>query len=159
MRQRIGRLIGLPTSDHRARSGWLTGMMLLAALISGGMIAVGCVGNGGERGLPLAGEYDKATITFYDYAAGAPPATHQFTVERPQELRELLAFFPQLGRKSNRAGLWKAGAVVEIRKPGGEIVRIMLSGNDELRTWSEGQGDWPVEGDFSAYVARLKAAR
>ena len=157
LRQRIGRLIGLPEGNHAAHPGWLAGIVLFAALATGGIILIGCVGNVAEQPLPPAGEYVEATITVYDSSAGVPPTAHSFTVNSPEDLRELLAHFPQRGRKSAQAGLWISGAVVEIKKSDGQAIRIMLSGNDNLSTWSEGRGDWPVEGDFAAYVKRLRA--
>ncbi len=74
----------------------------------------------------------------------------------PVRMRELLAFFPDLGRKSGTAAGWEAGGTIELTKRDATTTKIVLSGNDNLNTWSAGQGDWSVCGDFLAYFTKLQ---
>jgi len=83
-------------------------------------------------------------------------ANARVEVSGQAEMRKLLAFFPDLGRKSGTAAGWEAGGTVELTKRDATTTKIVLSGNDNLNTWSAGQGDWSVCGDFLAYFTKLQ---
>lgn len=83
-------------------------------------------------------------------------ANARVEVSGQAEMRELLAFFPDLGRKSGTAAGWEAGGTIELTKRDATTTKIVLSGNDNLNTWSAGQGDWSVCGDFLAYFTKLQ---
>jgi beta-lactamase regulating signal transducer with metallopeptidase domain len=51
---RIRRILRLPEADHGVRPGWLAGMLLLAVVVAGGAIVVGCMG-GREGSHPAMG--------------------------------------------------------------------------------------------------------
>ena len=99
-----------------------------------------------------------ATITLYmDLGSGKYVPSSQpvavLNVSDPNRIEQLLAFFPDLGRRSDRAAGWESRATIDLTKPDGGKVRIALP--DDLEVWSEGNGDWPVEGDLKAFLQRL----
>jgi len=100
-----------------------------------------------------------ATIRLYmDLESGKNVPTTQpvavLNVADPNQVERLLCFFPQLGRRSNTAGNWGPGAYIDLSKPAGGTVTVCVSSND-LEVWTEGNGDWPVEGDLKAFLQRL----
>lgn len=79
------------------------------------------------------------------------------TVDRTKNVKLLKTFndeaivtklagrFPGVGQgnRSETAGSWEADAVIIFKKKGGEKVRVSTN----YKSWSEGQGDWEVEGE------------
>jgi len=100
-----------------------------------------------------------ATITLYmDLGSGKYVPSSQpvavLNVSDPNRIEQLLAFFPDLGRRSDEAAGWQSRATIDLTKPDGGKVGIALP--DDLEVWSEGNGDWPVEGDLKAFLLNLQ---
>jgi beta-lactamase regulating signal transducer with metallopeptidase domain len=155
LRSRIGRLVGLPDGEAQGRTAWLAALIVLASGAVAAAIVAGCLsGNTTARG----GEFASAQVSVYDKVIGqrALPAT--ITVTDVAEVAKLAAFFPDVGhgRKAPQAGGWLAGATIDFTRADGTVVHVTVSQNDDLTVWSEGQGDWPVEGDLRAYLIEFR---
>lgn len=77
----------------------------------------------------------------------------QKTITDPQEIRELLNFFPHPGegRESSRTGTWASCASVRFTSCDGKVVTAQTNYN----WWTEGKGDWEMDKRFSQYITLL----
>lgn len=75
--------------------------------------------------------------------------TDSHTVER------LLSFFPGVGqgKASPDAGGWESEVEVVLTRLDGRAVVV----RSDFESWSEGHGDWPVNGHLKSYVQDLLA--
>jgi len=112
---------------------------------------------------PQKAQFKDATITLYmDLQSGKyVPDSTQATVLKvtdQKQLEALLAFFPEMdrGKESWRAAGWQAGVEIKFARPDGKTIRVSVSSNDDLTIWSEGHGDWPVNGDLKAFLLDLQ---
>jgi len=112
---------------------------------------------------PQKAQFKDATITLYmDLQSGKyVPDSTQATVLKvtdQKQLEALLAFFPEMdrGKESWRAAGWEAGVEIKFARPDGKTIRVSVSSNDDLTIWSEGHGDWPVNGDLKAFLLDLQ---
>jgi len=110
---------------------------------------------------PQKAQFKDATITLYmDLQSGKyVPDSKQATVLKvtdPKQLEALLAFFPEMdrGKESWRAAGWEAGVEIKFVKRDGKTIRVAAP--PELEVWSEGHGDWPVNGDLKAFLLDLQ---
>ena len=112
---------------------------------------------------PQKAQFKDATITLYmDLQSGkyVPDSTRAtvLKVTDQKQLEALLAFFPEMdrGKESWRAAGWEAGVEIKFARPDGKTIRVSVSSNDDLTIWSEGHGDWPVNGDLKAFLLDLQ---
>ena len=77
------------------------------------------------------------------------------TITDAKEVQKLVSFFPHLGhgRKSGRAGTWQESSSITFTGCDGRVVRVMISWPCDC--WSEGDGDWPLNPEFTKYVTAL----
>jgi hypothetical protein len=125
--------------------------LLLSVVVTGVVLAeAGCANRSSvPQGKPTA-----ALILVFD--KGKLVRTHRLTDDK--QVVALEAFFPnyQKQQASDTAEGWKWGYLVYLDFARGLSVRLAVSPpNREATSWSAGQGDFPVEGDFHAFVAGL----
>jgi hypothetical protein len=125
--------------------------LLLSVVIT--VIVLAGAGCANRRSVP-EGKPTAALILVFE--RGKLVRTHQLTDDK--QVAALEAFFPDYQKRptSDTAGHWKWGYLVYLDFADGLSVRLGVSpANREPASWSAGHGDFPVEGDFHAFVAGL----
>jgi len=110
---------------------------------------------------PQKAQFKDATITLYmdlqsgKYVSDSKQAT-VLKVTDQKQLEALLAFFPEMdrGKEAWRAGGWETGVEIKFAKRDGKAISVAAP--HELEVWSEGKGDWPVNGDLKAFLLKLQ---
>jgi hypothetical protein len=114
------------------------------------LAGAGCANRRSQpQGKPTA-----ALILVFD--RGKLVQTHRLTDDK--QVATLEAFFPDYQKRpaSDTAEGWKWGYLVYLDFAGGLSVRLAVSPPArEEASWSAGHGDFPVKGDFHAFVAGL----
>ena len=97
-----------------------------------------------------------AAITFHVDENGNRSKGDLLQVNDPQVLARLASFFPEMGqgKKSNRAGAWMPSVTIRFLKKDGTAITIVV---DQKEAWSEGKGDWNVQGDLKTYLKELRS--
>ena len=152
LRSRVARILRIPGGGEvRLCRGW---PLALGALIALSSVAIWAT----SKGMGPASVFTKAVVEIPIDAQGQPLTGKPvgITLTDAEEIRELAAFFPRMGtgRESSRAGGWKERITIAFLTSSGETVHVSVS--RDLAFWSEGKGDWPVKGDFKAYVEKLR---
>ena len=72
-------------------------------------------------------------------------------------LARLLSFFPGVGtgKSSRTAGGWIPGVLVDLHRPDGSQLRILI--DPSMRYWTEQRGDWALDPRFHEFVASLRS--
>jgi hypothetical protein len=155
--QRIRRIVGQPAAARTTRGTWLAGALVILTVCVILPLSIATTYAVGKAAKP---EFTKAAVEILIDAQGQPLAGKPVavTLTDAAEVAELAAFFPRVGtgRKSGRAAGWEVGVTITFLTVSGEAVKVSVSWNDNLTDWSEGKGDWPVKGDFKAYVDKLR---
>ena len=128
------------------------GRALLLAVIVTGIVHLGA-GCANTRFAPQ-GKPTAALILVF--SKGKLVRTHRLTQDK--DVAAVEAFFPGYQKRpaSDTAGHWKWGYLVYLDFAGGVSMRLAVSpANGEPASWTAGHGDFPVEGDFHAFVAGL----
>ena len=100
-----------------------------------------------------------ATITFDRVPSGGgsdfPLRLH---VRDQRTLDRLVSFFPHLGQRrwSPFIGLWIRTEEIKFVTSDGRTIRVAVYLSSDSEVWTEGCGDWPVEGNLGAYLAELR---
>ena len=105
-------------------------------------------------GAPTPADFTSVTI---EQVARADPAAspRTTTITDPALIRELWAFFPGLGTgaESPIADLWEASWELRFTRPDGSELRVAV--DYWFETWSEGKGDWDIDGNLVAFLEKL----
>ena len=119
-------------------------MSLVAILFC---VTLGC----GEK---PKGQPSSATIVTMNPAAGPSGVKMLYKAD----LKRLTDYFPGYAKRptSHVAGSWIPTHTVYIDYPRGVSVRISLSAEVDGGLWSCGDGDLPIEGDFSKFIAAIE---
>jgi hypothetical protein len=78
-------------------------------------------------------------------------------IDQPDAIKTLLAFFPGVGtgRESFIAGGWKTGVEVKMIRADGSTHQV--TSDHGYSVWSEGCGDFRLNGSFRDYISTLFA--
>jgi hypothetical protein len=121
------------------------------------VIVTGIVLLGGGCANPRSEPQGKPTTALIlVFREGKLVRTHRLTDDK--DVAAVEAFFPgyQKHPASDTAEHWKWGYLVYLDFARGVSVRLAVSpANREPASWTAGWGDFPVEGDFHAFVAGL----
>jgi hypothetical protein len=121
-------------------------------LVGGAFLLVWIVRSRARPGGPKGPAYTSVTIALFGDARGQVKKGPT-VIRDAKRIDQLKTFFPQLGsgKRSRIAGAWKSLAVCDFEAEGGTKVQV----HTNYRQWSVGDGDWPVNGDLSAYLDQL----
>jgi hypothetical protein len=130
--------------------------LFVAALVWGASVGVGCLGNTSASNfvsVEIVWRADDHGQFTGDSTVWAHPRA--LTLTSQEDIRRLAAYFPGMGtgKRADMAGGWKAFAEFTFKRSEGTVVHLFA--DPDLKSWSEGHGDWPVNGDLAKELATL----